>query len=172
MKMKTLGRTGLRVTENSFGALPIQRISEQEACDLLRYAYESGVNFFDTARFYTDSEHKIGVALSQVRDKIIIATKSMGRTKSAALADLEVSLREMQTDFVDIWQLHNIPELPDTSDPDGPSTEGKTENTGDATVVWRYSDRLKIMILVTGAVVGLSLYAAIVIPSFMKKKKS
>ena len=61
---------------------------------------------------------------------------------------------------------------PDTSDPDGPSTEGKTENTGDATVVWRYSDRLKIMILVTGAVVGLSLYAAIVIPSFMKKKKS
>ena len=117
MKMKTLGRTGLRVTENSFGALPIQRISEQDAASLLRYAYDKGVNFFDTARFYTDSEHKIGIALSDVRDKIIIATKSMGRTKDAALQDLEVSLREMQTDYVDIWQLHNIPELPDVSDP-------------------------------------------------------
>ena len=54
MKMKTLGRTGLEVTENSFGALPIQRISDEDAVDLLRYAYESGINFYDTARFYTD----------------------------------------------------------------------------------------------------------------------
>lgn len=117
MKMKTLGRTGLKVTENSFGALPIQRISEKDAANLLRYAYQSGINFFDTARFYTDSEKKIGIALADVRENIIIATKSMGRTKSAALADLEISLSEMKTDYVDIWQLHNIPELPDIGDP-------------------------------------------------------
>ncbi|MBR3865717.1 MAG: aldo/keto reductase, partial [Clostridia bacterium] len=108
MKMKTLGRTGLQVTENSFGALPIQRIPDEDAVALLRYAYDSEINFYDTARFYTDSEHKIGLALSDVRDNIILATKSMGRTKSAALADLEISLGNLKTDYVDIFQLHNI----------------------------------------------------------------
>ena len=118
MKMKTLGRTGLQVTENSFGALPIQRISDEDAVALLRYAYDSGINFYDTARFYTDSEHKIGLALSDVRENIIIATKSMGRTKSAALADLEISLGNLKTDYVDIFQLHNVTEAPDLDDPE------------------------------------------------------
>ena len=113
MKMKTLGRTGLQVTENSFGALPIQRISRDDAATLLRQAYDAGVNFFDTARFYTDSESKIGYALHDVRDNIIIATKSMNRTRAGALAELETSLSELQTDHVDIWQLHSLPELPD-----------------------------------------------------------
>ena len=118
MKKKCLGRTGLYVTENSFGALPIQRISRDDAAALLRQAYEGGVNFFDTARFYTDSESKIGHALHDVRDQIILATKSMNRTRAGALAELEQSLADLQTDHVDIWQLHNIPELPDVNDPD------------------------------------------------------
>ncbi|MBR3865145.1 MAG: aldo/keto reductase, partial [Clostridia bacterium] len=118
MTMKILGRTGLQVTENSFGALPIQRIPDEDAVALLRYAYDSGINFYDTARFYTDSEHKIGLALSNVRENIILATKSMGRTKSSALADLEISLGNLKTDYVDIFQLHNITELPDINDPE------------------------------------------------------
>ena len=118
MKTKVLGRTGLRVTENSFGALPIQRVSKEEARDILRYAYERGVNFFDTAHMYTDSEEKIGYALSDVRDKIVIATKSLGRTREAAMSDLNTSLASMKTSYVDIFQLHNIPELPDVCDPD------------------------------------------------------
>lgn len=118
MKKKTLGRTGLQVTENSFGALPIQRIGREDAAVLLRQAYDAGVNFFDTARFYTDSESKIGYALHDVRDNIIIATKSMNRTRAGALAELETSLSELQTDHVDIWQLHSLPELPDVNDPE------------------------------------------------------
>jgi len=116
MKMKILGRTGLSVSENSFGALPIQRVDFETAREILLYAYNNGVNFYDTARFYTDSEEKIGYALSHVRDKIILATKSMGRTKEAALSDLEISLKNMKTDYVDLWQLHNISELPSFTD--------------------------------------------------------
>lgn len=116
MKKKLLGKTGLSVTENGFGALPIQRVSFDEAREILRYAYDSGINFYDTARFYTDSEEKIGYSLSDVRDKIYIATKSMGRTKDAALSDLDISLKNMKTSYVDIFQLHNIPEMPDIND--------------------------------------------------------
>lgn len=75
-KKVRLGRTGLMVTKTSFGALPIQRVSFDEAARLLRAAYEAGINFFDTANSYTDSEEKIGYALFDVRDKIIIATKA------------------------------------------------------------------------------------------------
>ena len=72
-----LGRTGLVVTKNGFGALPVQRVDMEGACRLLRKAYESGINYFDTARAYTDSEEKLGNALSDVREKIIISTKTM-----------------------------------------------------------------------------------------------
>ena len=117
MKRKILGRTGLSVAENGFGALPIQRVTRDEAAEILRLAYDRGINFFDTARFYTDSEEKIGYALSDVRKDIYIATKSMGRTKEAALRDLEISLGNLRTSCVDLFQLHNIPELPDEKDP-------------------------------------------------------
>lgn len=117
MKMKRLGRTGLMVTENSFGALPIQRVAKEQAAKILRYAYDQGVNFFDTARFYTDSEEKIGLGLCDVRKDIILATKTMARDKKGALEQLDTSLSNMKTDYVDIFQLHNITELPDPSDP-------------------------------------------------------
>ena len=118
MKMKRLGRTGLMVTENSFGALPIQRLSREEAASLLRRAYDAGINFFDTARAYSDSEEKIGLGHSDVRQNIIISTKSAGKTRQAVLDDLETSLKNLKTDFVDILQLHNIPALPDPEDPE------------------------------------------------------
>ena len=118
MKMKRLGRTGLMVTENSFGALPVQRVSKEDGAALLRYAFDRGVNFFDTARFYTDSEEKIGLGLSAVRKDLYLATKSMARDRAGVLSQLDTSLQNMKTDYVDILQLHNIPALPDASDPD------------------------------------------------------
>ena len=80
MKIITLGKTNLKVNKNGFGALPIQRISEKEAVYLLHKAYENGFNFFDTARFYTDSEEKIGAAFADRRSKVIIASKTGATT--------------------------------------------------------------------------------------------
>jgi len=114
-----LGRTNLWVSRSSFGALPIQRISLEEAAGLLRKAYENGINFFDTARGYTDSEEKIGYALSDVRKDIIIATKSHAKDKKSLFQDLETSLKKLRTDYIDIYQLHNPQSLPDPDDPDG-----------------------------------------------------
>ena len=76
MKIITLGKTNLKVNKNGFGALPIQRISEKEAVYLLHKAYDNGINFYDTARFYTDSEEKIGAAFADRRKKVIIASKT------------------------------------------------------------------------------------------------
>ena len=76
MKTVTLGKTGLVVTKNSFGALPIQRISEKDAVYLLQKAFYNGINYFDTARAYTDSEEKMGEAFKHTRDKIVISTKT------------------------------------------------------------------------------------------------
>lgn len=116
MNMKKLGRTGLMVTENSFGALPIQRISGHDAVELLLMAFDAGINYYDTARAYSDSEHKMGIAFAGKRDKIVISTKSMGKTKQAVLDDIDASLRELGTDYVDILQLHNIQKMPDLND--------------------------------------------------------
>jgi len=118
MEFTRLGRTGLMVTRTAFGVLPIQRTDREEAARILRRAYEAGINFYDTARAYTDSEEKIGYALGDVRDEIIIATKSGATTKQKVLADLETSLRDLKTDHVDILQLHNPRVLPDPEDPD------------------------------------------------------
>lgn len=114
-----LGRTEILANKNGFGALPIQRISVEDAGHLLRKAYEHGVNFFDTARFYTDSEHKIGVALGDVRDKIYIATKSMALTGEKLKEELEYSLGQLQTDYIDVYQLHNTPFCPKPGGEDG-----------------------------------------------------
>lgn len=112
-----LGRTNLMLSQSGFGAIPIQRISFDDARYLLRKAYENGVNFFDTARAYTDSEEKIGYALSEVRKDVIIATKSMSGNRDAAMRDLETSLKNLKTDYIDVYQLHNPQTLPDPNDP-------------------------------------------------------
>lgn len=113
-----LGRTNLMVSRSSFGALPIQRVSLDEAKYLLRKAYENGINFFDTARAYSDSEEKIGHALSDVRHNIIIATKTHAKDKKTLFEHLETSLRNLKTDYIDIYQLHNPEELPNPDDSD------------------------------------------------------
>jgi len=119
MQKTKLGSTGLKVSRTAFGALPIQRVSFDEAKDLMMKAFDNGINFFDTARMYSDSEEKLGYALSGVRKQIIIATKSHAKDKKGLLAHLETSLKNLKTDYVDILQLHNPKELPDPSDPDG-----------------------------------------------------
>ena len=113
-----LGRTGLMVTASSFGALPVQRVPMEEAKKLLRMAYDGGINYFDTANAYSDSEEKIGEALSDVRHNIIISTKSGAKDKATLLKHIELSLRRMKTDYIDILQLHNPAELPDPEDHD------------------------------------------------------
>ncbi len=117
MKKIRLGRTELMVTEASFGALPIQRLSTEDAVKLVRRAYESGINYFDTANAYTDSEYKLGIALGDVRKDVIISTKSGGKDYATVTAHIENSLRMLKTDYIDILQLHNPPALPDADDP-------------------------------------------------------
>lgn len=103
----TLGTTGITVEKNSFGALPIQRISKEEAVKLLRKAYAAGVTFYDTARYYTDSEEKVGEAFAGMREKVYIATKTGATTVEGFWADLHTSLEKLQTDYIDIYQFHN-----------------------------------------------------------------
>ena len=117
----TLGKTGITVEKNSFGALPIQRISREDAVRLLRRAYAGGVTFFDTARFYTDSEEKLGEAFGAdgTRGKIYIATKTGAVTAEGFWKDLDTSLRKLRTDYVDIYQFHNPAFCPKPGDGTG-----------------------------------------------------
>ena len=119
MKTITLGRTGIVTGKNAFGALPIQRITKDAAAALLRKAFASGITFFDTARGYTDSEEKIGYALHDVRDQIILATKTPSVTVEGFWKDLETSLSLLQTDHVDIYQFHNPSFCPKPGDGTG-----------------------------------------------------
>ena len=114
-----LGRTNLVVNKNGFGALPIQRVTLEEAKPILRKAYEKGIDFFDTARSYSDSEEKLGYALSDVRDEIIIATKTPSTTVEGFWKDLETSLALLKTDHVDILQFHNPAFVPKPGDGTG-----------------------------------------------------
>ena len=106
MRNITLGNTGITVPQNAFGALPIQRISTEDAVYLLRKAYDGGMRFFDTARAYSDSEEKVGLAFEGMRDKVFISTKTGAVTKEKFWEDLETSLRLLKTDYIDIYQLH------------------------------------------------------------------
>lgn len=119
MKYVRLGKTELMVTKPALGCLPLQRCTMDDAVELLRAAYAGGINFYDTANAYTDSERKIGQALSDVRGNIIIATKSMARDYDGVLKSIENSLKTMKTDYIDLFQLHNPDELPDPDDPRG-----------------------------------------------------
>lgn len=120
MKMLTLGRTGLVVPQLAFGALPIQRTTLAGAQRILRKAFDRGIRFFDTARGYSDSEEKIGHTLSGVRGQIVIATKTMAKDAATARKHLEMSLKELRTDYVDIAQLHNPEACPDPNDAHSP----------------------------------------------------
>ena len=119
MEMIRLGRTELVVTKNGFGALPVQRVDMEEAARILRRAFDGGINYFDTARFYTDSEEKIGRALGDVRDQIIISTKTMATTVEGFWKDLNTSLSLLGTDYVDIYQFHNPAFCPKPGDGTG-----------------------------------------------------
>lgn len=107
MAKVTLGKTGITVEKNAFGALPVQRIDRQEAVRLLRRAYDGGITFFDTARWYTDSEEKVGEAFAGMREKVYIATKTGASSAADFRKDLETSLRNLRTDYIDIYQFHN-----------------------------------------------------------------
>lgn len=108
LKERVLGRTGIKVKSLGFGGIPIQRVSEEEAISVVRCCYDFGINYFDTARLYTVSEERIGKALEGVREKVIIATKSAHRNKDGVLQDLETSMKNLRTDYIDIYQLHAV----------------------------------------------------------------
>lgn len=110
MKTITLGTTGITTPQNAFGALPLQRCTEEEAVALLRKAYEGGMIFFDTARAYSNSEERVGKAFKGMREKVFIASKTQAKTPEVFWADLETSLSLLQTDYLDIYQLHCVPQ--------------------------------------------------------------
>ena len=115
----TLGKTGITVEKNGFGCLPIQRISKEEAAGLLRRALDGGMNYFDTARAYSDSEEKVGYAFRGLRDRVVLATKSQATTGAEMREDLEISLRTLGTDYIDIYQFHNPAFCPRPGGEDG-----------------------------------------------------
>ncbi|HYH04949.1 MAG TPA: aldo/keto reductase [Bacillota bacterium] len=115
-KIRRLGRTYLQVSRSGFGAIPIQRIGFDEADYLLQKAFNHGINFYDTARGYTDSEEKIGRALGGVRDRIVIATKSGATDRKTLQEHLETSLKNLRTDYIDIYQFHNPKKVPRAGD--------------------------------------------------------
>lgn len=119
MQTVTLGKTQITVNKNGFGALPIQRISTEDAVKLVRKAYHAGITFFDTARWYTDSEVKLGEAFDGMREKVYLATKTGATSAEGFWQDLETSLHNLQTDYVDIYQFHNPPFCPKPGDGSG-----------------------------------------------------
>lgn len=140
MSQVTLGSTGITVDKNGFGALPIQRISFEEAGKLLVKAYNSGIRYFDTARMYSDSEAKIGEAFEKagiVREEVYIATKTMAKTAEDFWSDLAESLEALKTDYIDVYQFHNPGFCPKPGGEDGlydaalkAKAEGKIRHIG------------------------------------------
>lgn len=114
-----LGNTGITIEKNGFGCLPIQRISKEAAAYLLHKAVDGGMNYFDTARSYTDSEEKVGYAFEGIRDKVIIATKSHAKTGAELEEHLATSLRNLRTDYIDVYQFHNPAFCPKPGGEDG-----------------------------------------------------
>ncbi|KYH39892.1 MAG: aldo/keto reductase [Candidatus Bathyarchaeota archaeon B63] len=108
MHYRTLGKTGLKVSVIGFGTIKFPQIDPKQASEAINRALDLGINFIDTARNYGDSERKIGLAIRGRREECYIATKTSSRTYEGAMRDLETSLKELQTDYIDLWQLHNI----------------------------------------------------------------
>lgn len=118
-RLVRLGSTEIVVNKNGFGALPIQRISDEEAVHLLKKAYQGGIRFFDTARAYSDSEHKLGLAFDKIRDSLYIATKTTASNGEDMRKDLENSLSNLRTEYIDIYQFHNPAVCPKPGDGSG-----------------------------------------------------
>ena len=112
MEYRTLGKTGLKVSRMGFGGIPIQRVDAEATKNLMLRLSNEGVNYIDTARGYSVSEEYLGYALEGIRDRFILATKSMARSKEDMLRDVEVSLSNLRTDYIDLYQIHN----PSTAD--------------------------------------------------------
>lgn len=108
MKEIVLGKTGIKTPRNAFGALPIQRVDSDTAVRLLRRAYEGGMTFFDTARAYSDSEEKIGRAFEGMREKVFISSKTMAKDPAKFWEDLDTTLTNLKTDYLDIYQFHCV----------------------------------------------------------------
>lgn len=119
MQSVELGKTGITVNKNGFGALPIQRVTKAEAVYLVQKAFYHGINYFDTARAYTDSEEKLGAAFAYTREKIIISTKTAAGDAAGFWADLENSLRALRTDYIDLYQFYNPGFCPRPGDASG-----------------------------------------------------
>ena len=111
-----LGKTNLEVNKIGFGALPIQRRNMKDSLEILNRTYESGIDFYDTARFYNDSEEKLGKAFENVRSDIYLASKTAAETPEDFWNDLETSLKELRTDYLDLYQHHNISFCPKEDD--------------------------------------------------------
>ncbi len=109
MEYIILGRTGLKISRLGFGGIPIQRIDAEKAKELLEAVRAAGINFIDTARGYTVSEELIGAAIEGHRDEFVLATKSMARDKASMARDIEISLKNLRTDHIDLYQIHNCP---------------------------------------------------------------
>ena len=107
MEYRQLGNTGLKISRMGFGGIPIQRIDAEGTKELMVKLMEAGVNYIDTARGYTVSEEYLGYALEGIRDKFVLATKSMARTKEAMAKDIDISLKNLRTDYIDLYQVHN-----------------------------------------------------------------
>ena len=107
MEYRVLGKTGLKISRLGFGGIPIQRIDAEGTKVLMHQMKDAGINYIDTARGYTVSEEYLGYALEGIREHFVIATKSMARTKEAMAADIETSLKNLRTDYIDLYQVHN-----------------------------------------------------------------
>ena len=107
MEYRLLGKTGLKISRLGFGGIPIQKIDAQGTKELIHELVKEGVNYIDTARGYTVSEEYLGFALEGVRDRFVLATKSMARTKEAMAKDIDISLKNLRTDYIDLYQVHN-----------------------------------------------------------------
>lgn len=136
MKVR-LGSTQIVVEKNGFGALPIQRVDDETAVGILRSAFEGGIRFFDTARAYSDSEHKLGLAFEKIRDQLFISTKTAATRGEELFKDLEQSLKNLKTDYIDIYQFHNPAFCPKPGDGSGlyeavleAKKQGKTRHIG------------------------------------------
>jgi hypothetical protein len=121
MKYVKLGKTDLTVSECGFGCIPIIRLPKEDAVKVLRHAFERGVTYFDSANAYRDSEEKIGLAFSNMRYKVVIATKSLMRSAEGITGHMENSLRMLRTDYIDLYQLHQIAQEKDWQEATGPS---------------------------------------------------